>query len=372
VYVQYTNPAAYPPLEHSSQLLAERGWDVLFLGIESWGSASLRFPDYRGIRVRQLSRRQWRVQKLHYPMFFCWSMARILGNRTSWIYASDMMSCPVALAASLLFRIPLVYHEHDSPARDAAGAFARFCLWTRDACARRAQVCILPNRTRAERLAGESRREQPPLVIWNCPRRPEVGAARSGRPDGVRILYHGTVVPDRVPLEAIDALATLPDAVSLTVIGYETVGSAGYRNTLRQRAVKLGIADRIVFVDPMDRDRLMRECPLYDLGLALVPLHSRDVNFTAMTGASNKPFDYLSCGLALLTSSLPDWEEMFIAPGYGLACDPGSAKSIGAALRWFFDHPQEMRAMGERGRQKILGEWNYEAQFAPVWERLHG
>ena len=370
--MQYTNPAAYPPLEHSSQLLAERGWDVLFLGIESWGSASLRFPNYSGIRVLQLGRRRWRFQKMHYLMFFGWCLWRILRNRTSWIYASDMMACPVAVAANLLFRIPIVYHEHDGPARDASGAVARFWLWLRDVCARRARVCILPNRLRAERLAAESRRDEPPLVIWNCPRRREVGAVRSGKPQGVKILYHGTIVPERVPLEVVDALANFPDAVSLTVVGYETAGSEGYRNTLRQRAAALGIADRIIFVDPMDRSDLMKACPLYDLGLALVPMRARDFNFTAMTGASNKPFDYLACGLALLTSRLRDWEEMFTAPGYGLACDPGSAKSIGAALRWFYDHPEEMRAMGERGRRKILGEWNYESQFEPMWEHLHG
>jgi hypothetical protein len=31
-----------------------------------------------------------------------------------------------------------------------------------------------------------------------------------------------------------------------------------------------------------------------------------------------------------------------------------------------------MRQMGERGRQRILEEWNYERQFSPVLERLEG
>ena len=35
------------------------------------------------------------------------------------------------------------------------------------------------------------------------------------------------------------------------------------------------------------------------------------------------------------------------------------------ALRWFLDHPVEMRAMGERGRQKIATEWNYEMELLP-------
>lgn len=32
LYIQYTNPAGYPPLEHSSRILAQADWEVLFLG----------------------------------------------------------------------------------------------------------------------------------------------------------------------------------------------------------------------------------------------------------------------------------------------------------------------------------------------------
>ena len=58
-----------------------------------------------------------------------------------------------------------------------------------------------------------------------------------------------------------------------------------------------------------------------------------------MTGASNKPFDYMAAGLALLVSDLPDWKTMFVDPGFGLACDPTDADSLLAALAWFIDHP---------------------------------
>ena len=55
VYVQYTNPAGYPPLEHSSQILAGAGWKVLFLGTGAAGGADgLRFsahPSSAGFRA---------------------------------------------------------------------------------------------------------------------------------------------------------------------------------------------------------------------------------------------------------------------------------------------------------------------------------
>jgi glycosyltransferase involved in cell wall biosynthesis len=85
-----------------------------------------------------------------------------------------------------------------------------------------------------------------------------------------------------------------------------------------------------------------------------------------MTGASNKPFDYLACGLPLLVSNLPDWREMYVEPGYGLTANPDDPENIAAALRWYLEHPKEMREMGEQGRQRILKEWNYEHQFEKV------
>jgi glycosyltransferase involved in cell wall biosynthesis len=97
-----------------------------------------------------------------------------------------------------------------------------------------------------------------------------------------------------------------------------------------------------------------------------------DPNLETMTGASNKAFDYLACGLPLLVSNLPDWREMFVKPGYALECDPTDPQSIAAAIRQLIDHPDKMRLMGELGRQRILAEWNYERQFAPVIEALEG
>ena len=51
-----------------------------------------------------------------------------------------------------------------------------------------------------------------------------------------------------------------------------------------------------------------------------------------MAGASNKPFDYMAAGLALLVSDQPDWRAMFVEPGYARACDPTDPSSIATSL----------------------------------------
>ena len=90
-----------------------------------------------------------------------------------------------------------------------------------------------------------------------------------------------------------------------------------------------------------------------------------------MTGASNKPFDYMAAGLALLVSDQPDWRGMFVGPGYARSCDPIDPASIAAALAWYLDHPAERRAIGAHGRAKIEAEWNYDTAFAPVMSALN-
>jgi spore maturation protein CgeB len=78
----------------------------------------------------------------------------------------------------------------------------------------------------------------------------------------------------------------------------------------------------------------------------------------------------MAAGLALLVSDLPDWKTMFVDPGFGLACVPSDADSVLAALGWFIDHPEERRAMADRGRSKVKAEWNYDTQFRAVLESL--
>jgi glycosyltransferase involved in cell wall biosynthesis len=376
-YIQYTNPAGYPPLEHSSQLLADRGWKVLFLGTGIDGVESLHFPSHSNIVVRQLAtcRPGWRL-KLHYAWFIFWSSFWTLCSGSSWVYASDLFACPVGLLLSFVPWIHVIYHEHDSPtvnsrASGASTRFVRFVLWTRRALTRRATLCVLPNEQRAKQFTSNTGRDTEIMCVWNCPTKNETSPARSPlNGNDLWILYHGSLVPSRLPTAVVEALALLPEQVKLRVIGYETAGHKGYVRQLKELATKLGIANRVEFLGAMPRHELLMSCGQCDMGLSLMPQRSHDVNEQAMTGASNKPFDYLACGLALLVSDLPDWRALYVDNGHALAVNPCDATSIATAVRWLLEHPAELRAMGERGRQRILHEWNYEQQFDPVLQRL--
>ena len=375
MYVQYTNPAGYPPLQHSSRILANNGWKVLFLGSGAQGADALEFPQHPNIRVKRVPfcPAGWR-QKLHYAQFTFWVLSWALLWRPRWIYASDLLACPVALLLSFVPGLKVLYHEHDSPTtklKYSISKFERVVLKMRCKAAQRANLCVLPNESRAERFMHETGIHRPVLQVWNCAALEEVNA-RCPQPEtnNFVIYFHGSIGPGHLPMTILDALKKLPDSVVLRVAGYETIGHVGYIQALKNRAAMLGIGHRVTFLGSFARSTLLDHCRNASVGLAFMPLQSDNVNERAMTGASNKSFDYLACGLALLVSELPDWKEMFVEPGYALACDPEDPESIARQLRWFMEHAAETRSMGARGRQRIIAEWNYERQFSPVLDLM--
>ena len=379
LYVQYTNPAGYPPLEHSSRILAERGWQVLFLGTGAHGADALEFPAHPNITVRRWKFQQpglW--QKLHFLAFNDWVLITALRWKPKWIYASDPFACPVALLLrSIGFRV--LYHEHDSPNPEVRGQrpevserslFQRFLLWTRRKLAQCADLCVLPNERRVEVFKQQTGTSRPVICVWNCPARAEALVQPEKSADELILFYHGSIVPDRLPVSVIYALADLPSSVRLRIAGYETVGHTGYVRELEEFADSRGVGSRFEYLGSLSREALLPETRKAHVGLALMPIKAKDVNLQAMVGASNKPFEYMACGLALLVSDLPDWNAMFVDPGFARACDPQDPESIASALRWFIENPVKTRDMGERGRKQVLDEWNYETQFEAVSRAL--
>ena len=192
LYLQYTNPAAYPPLQHSSRILANDGWKVLFLGTGSHGADALEFPPHPNVRVKRLPfcPAGWR-QKLQYVQFAFWVFLWLLLWRPQWIYVSDPLACPIALLLSFVPGLKMLYHEHDSPNlnwKHHASRFESFVLRTRCKVAERASLCVLPNERRAQRFKRETDAHRSVLRVWNCPALEEV--SQNGLDDARILVSH--------------------------------------------------------------------------------------------------------------------------------------------------------------------------------------
>jgi hypothetical protein len=133
-----------------------------------------------------------------------------------------------------------------------------------------------------------------------------------------------------------------------------------------------------------------------------MPISSADINLVKMVGASNKPFDAMARGLAVVVSDLPRWTELYLdentteagggrreagresetcqstdvfripetGKGYGIAIKPESRESIRSGLEWMLENREKLWEEGERGRQKIRDSWNYECAFLPILDKI--
>jgi glycosyltransferase involved in cell wall biosynthesis len=374
LYVQYANPAGYPPLVHSIALLSNAGADIRVLGLDTWQSELGRpYPPDVAVRLLPAERPGWR-QKVQYARFAGDVLRETLAFRPDWIYASDALAAPAVQLVRRGRSLRVLYHEHDHPAPSAAGrrhgAFIRQVLRSRRDLVRTADVCVLPNAERAAIVGRETGRTDV-QIVWNCPRRGDAAAGpRRAAGPAIRFLYQGSIVPARLPLSVIEAFRRLDARAELVIAGYETIGHPGYVQTLLERAAAAGLGDRVSYAGVLDRNGLLRLMAACDVGLALFPLATTDLNESTMVGASNKAFEYLSQGLPLVVSDRPDWRRVFVEGGLARACDPASPPSVVAACQWFIDRSEERLAMGERGRCRVLDDWNYETTFAPVAARL--
>jgi glycosyltransferase involved in cell wall biosynthesis len=309
------------------------------------------------------------MSKFNYALYLAAAAGLAIRLRPDVVYASDPLGAGPGLLAARLAGAKLVYHEHDSP---EPGSLPPVLARLRAVAAHSARLVVFPNEERARLAQKELHFSNEKLhIVWNVPRRAELGSLPTAADSPLIVYYHGSITPERLPETVALAVRRMDGRARLRIAGYEAPGARGY---VRHLVGGDGgaISDACVeYIGTLPhRSNLLAEAAYAHIGLALVPGHASSLNMRHMAGASNKPFDYMAAGLALLVSDLPDWKTMFVKPGFGLACDPGAADSLIAALIWFLNNPAERRAMANRARTRIEADWNYDTLFAPVFRSL--
>lgn len=376
LYLQYTNPGAYPPLIHSSKILARRGWEVMFLGLQGEDAYALKMSVHLRIvnKSTHLISPGW-MQKVHYLFYALWATFWTLKWKPDWIYASDSLSTPIVNLIQRISRVKILYHEHDYPSvnHNRTGDIERLIESARTRTLTSADAVVAPNEARLRQMNKDGAPLDRSFCVWNTAMYDEITpAARTlANSVGLTVLYHGSLVPARFPMTYLQALSNVDSTIDLKLIGYRTNGHYDYVDELQQEARRLGIEKRFEYLGPLDRPDLLEQAAKCHVGLAMLN-RDGDLNMKHMVGASNKPFDYLSQGLAIIVSNDPEWKSFYVGRGCAIACDPNSARDLENVLRYIFKNQNEIIRLGENGRQLCLERWNYERQFEPIAELLNG
>ena len=161
-------------------------------------------------------------------------------------------------------------------------------------------------------------------------------AAVDGRGDALRVGFIGRIDPKKNLDLLLDAIASLPVHVSLTVIGD---GHGDLPDRLRQQSASLGLEERVEwagFVSPDERGKALDQ-------LDLVVLPSAFESF-GMAAA-----EAMTHGVPVLVSRRTGIAEVVARQGGGVATEP-DARAIAAALAELDAEPDTLAELGRQAR----------------------
>lgn len=362
LFLQVTDPAAYPPLINAAHLFSEAGWQTMFLSYPTSGQ-TLRMPDIPNMRIVSLKpRASNRISRLQFADY-CWqSICQARSFKPDFLYVSDILATLPGWLAQKFTGARLIYHEHDS-STNGLGNHAIIDR-ARSAVVSNAHRVVFPNRQRAvttlDRVAFDHKRLS---IIWNLPRTSEIPETEPTQDDPFIVYYHGTITRERLPESIVRAISAFNGRVILQVLGYETVSSNGY---LAYLTSTFGARDRggiIEFLGQRSRSSLLEVAAQAHIGLALMPMASDSLDMRHMVGASNKAFDYMAAGLPVIVSDLPDWRHIFVDKKFGFALNPESESEFVDLLHVLLRSRDLLNEMSSRCQEQIKSSWNYDAAF---------
>ena len=71
-------------------------------------------------------------------------------------------------------------------------------------------------------------------------------------------------------------------------------------------------------------------------------------------------FEYMAAGIPIIASNFPAWAKVIEKHHCGISVDPTNPKAIADAITYLYEHPDEARQMGERGRSAVINEFNWD------------
>lgn len=227
---------------------------------------------------------------------------------------------------------------------------------------RHAAVRFAPTRAMAEALARNAGVPTIPLRIPNC--FPWSDAPATGRTSGdargaaTLSLYwfSQTIGPGRGLESLASALALVRGPWELHLRGDIHAHRAWFEATF-----PAALRERIHIHPPASNHDLPILSAAHDVGLALeIPFcPSRDLT------ATNKIFEYLRCGLAVVaTATTGQREVMRECPAAGWLVPPGDSAALASTIQSCLDRPDMVRDAREAARQAARDAWAWE-RFRP-------
>jgi glycosyltransferase involved in cell wall biosynthesis len=306
---------------------------------------------------RRVSASAYRAVMLpHKPLlYFDWYRRAYRFARTERfdvVHAHDLNTLPVAAALARTGRRRLVYDAHELYTEVSTLSAHERRIWR--AIERRLIGRADHVFTVCESIAAELSRRYgigAPTVLLNCP--PAAARVVADREHPLRahagldasaepiVLYQGGFAVHRGLPELLDAAGRLHRGV-VVLMGWGVL-----EHRLGEMVQERDLGDRVRIVPPVAPAEVQR----YAAGATVGVIPYQPVGLNNYYTTPNKLFDYMSAGLAIAGSRLPELERFVDGLGVGVTFRPGDPDDLARALNGLLADPARLAAMQARSLQ---------------------
>lgn len=165
-------------------------------------------------------------------------------------------------------------------------------------------------------------------------------------PDVPLVLLVGRIVPHKGIEHFVEAARYVPEARFLIA------GEGSLLEPMRRLAASMGVSDRVRFVGRVSEARLPEVYAACDV--FVLPSVSRLEAFGIVA------LEAMATGKPVIVADIPGVREMIVDGQDGLLADPVNSRDLAEKIRRLLTNPEAGRAMGARGREKVLASFGIE------------
>lgn len=371
--VSATRVAISPDILGAAKFLAGRGHRVVVLASEDAPLPEYWFPE-PGIEMRKfrlstggggLRNRLRRIGG-----FATWVLHEALATQPDLLIGYDPDGLTAAtLAAQALGGRRVVYHSLELYAVEGLTRPGQWAKKLVEVALHHAAVATVVHDDRRERVMRATNRlpaQHPVLRVPNAPlaagalhRQPVASEPGSPR----TVLYHGGLGPINMVETIIESVAAWPASWRLVMHGW---GPSDYVAGLRAQAARVAPGRIRISSDFLKYEDLDTLTASADVGVAL---YENTGNPNVFEMASGKIFQYLKCGLPVVTVDFPNLRRLIYDTGAGVVVPGGTGAELNAALHAVLDDAATLEKYSAAARRLFADELCYERQGGQ-WARV--
>lgn len=287
----------------------------------------------------------------------------IVSEKPDLIHANDLLALIPAYGASRKLKCKLVYDSHEINVENYTGKRRALLAAVMERIerflVRRVDIMVCVSHAAADYFA-EKYNIPVPMVVTNCSLQREMVEEPVPKNEGFELLNHGQFYAGRgydIMAEACPLLREYPE-IKLAVRGFGVM-----ETQLHEMVGALDNQEQFRFYPPVNVQELISMAAKSHVGVAItVPIC---LNFKL--SVSNKLFEYVSAGLPVIMSDIPEHRYLNEKYNFGIILEEDSPEALAKAAIWLYEDKQLYQRLAQNA--KILAtQVNWETEFSRLIE----